>query len=266
MARTFSPLYSKVKDKRMAIWQDIIKSMFHHIWAIRWGIDRSEPDLLNPFPHQPQENYHNIYQRIYCRKTLTSQTQKDPMATLVPGRWSKRTVTASADKGHADLITEKIEVAQRQVSDAMNEIKVDAHMTTLVVASVSKTVQDFIEANTVRGHSLQEDCFKLLGDEFLKAFHTRFMSDSSSSEATSTTSHATQDRHPIWTAIFDMIEGSKYEFIKSRSGMSQTIQQHIQQAAYLVLNSLRLQLAPRRFVRYEEIRKKKAEVESSKAS
>ncbi|KAF9944077.1 hypothetical protein BGZ65_012663, partial [Modicella reniformis] len=89
----------KDKDKRMAIWQDIIKSMLHHIWVILWGIDRSEPALLN----SPKRAITNIYQRICCRKTPTSQTQKDPMARLVPGRWSKRAVAASADKGQADL-------------------------------------------------------------------------------------------------------------------------------------------------------------------
>ena len=140
----------------------------------------------------------------------------------------------------------------------------------LNVAAITKDLQNSIEQNASRSRALQDERFRILSSHYIQKTLTRVRS-----ETTSTSAPDKVDSTPLWTAIAEQVATSGYPFQPTPTGLSNTAQLHVKQAAvsvnnhwslanykksfkYTALNALRLLLAPNRFRRYEQRRVEEA--------
>lgn len=135
------------------------------------------------------------------------------------------------------------------------------------MAPITLQSQSWIE----NGDMARDDRKDLLGQEYLKFCYSRLLSPNERSRAT------VDARHPLWLSFIQDMLASKYVFQQIPPGLTNTAQLHIRQAAtsignlwsgtiyeksfkHLVMNALRLRLAPERFRRQQERSQKPATV------
>ena len=139
------------RETRQTIWHDVFKSTVYYFWDSLWEND--EPVLENPYPYQGSEDYLPYIkeepeppddgEEIVSTGTVLIGDPLDDINDIIST--NTRTCTISLNNllrpellNYKDIISEKIQSAQRAVSSFVSDVYTFAHMATLIVSTLSK--------------------------------------------------------------------------------------------------------------------------------